>query len=142
MSTNPGPQRRTRQRTAVRDLLSASREFRTAQQVHDELRTSGESIGLATVYRALQAMAETGEVDVLRTPDGELAFRRCSSGHHHHLVCRECGRTVEIAAEQVETWTSAVADEHGFTDIGHHLEIFGRCPNHSEHPSEPDERPA
>lgn len=124
MSTERRP---TRQRTAVKELLDGTREFLTAQQAHDALRRSGDRVGLATVYRALQAMAEAGEVDALRTADGEVAYRRCSRGHHHHLVCRECGTTVEIAASQVETWASKVAAEHGFSDVDHDLELFGIC---------------
>lgn len=124
MSTERRP---TRQRAAVRELLAGTDEFRTAQQVHESLRREGDSIGLATVYRALQAMADAGEVDALRTADGEVAYRRCSAGHHHHLVCRTCGKTVEIAAKKVETWASAVAKEHGFTDVNHDLELFGLC---------------
>ncbi|MDO4784231.1 MAG: transcriptional repressor [Propionibacteriaceae bacterium] len=119
--------RNTRQRSAVRELLAHTSEFRTAQQLHEMLRRKGHSIGMATVYRALQAMAEAGEVDMLRTAEGEATYRRCSTGHHHHLVCRECGTTVEIAAEQVETWAEAVARQHGFSQVDHSLELFGRC---------------
>jgi len=67
-------------------------------------------------------------VDVLRTDDGESMYRRCSSGHHHHLVCRECGRAVEVAGPAVEKWADQVAAAHGFTDVTHTVEIFGRCP--------------
>ena len=123
------PQRRTRQRAAVDQILSHLEEFRTAQQIHDVLRHQGDSVGLTTVYRTLQAMVESGELDALRTDDGETAYRRCSRGHHHHLVCRSCGRTVEVSGPAVERWASAVADEHGFRDVSHDLEIFGTCGN-------------
>lgn len=119
--------RQTWQRAAVRDLMEGAEEFRTAQQVHDALRDMGAKVGLATVYRALQAMAEVGEVDVLRTPDGESAYRHCSEGHHHHLVCRSCGYSIEIEANEVEAWAMQVAKQHGFTQAGHELEIFGLC---------------
>ena len=126
-ATTPAPQRRTRQRAAVDQILSHLEEFRTAQQIHDVLRQHGDSVGLTTVYRTLQAMVESGELDALRTDDGETAYRRCSQGHHHHLVCRSCGRTVEVSGPAVERWASAVADEHGFRDVSHDLEIFGTC---------------
>jgi Fur family transcriptional regulator, ferric uptake regulator len=126
-ATTPAPQRRTRQRAAVDQILSHLEEFRTAQQIHDVLRHQGDSVGLTTVYRTLQAMVESGELDALRTDDGETAYRRCSQGHHHHLVCRSCGRTVEVSGPAVEHWASAVADEHGFRDVSHDLEIFGTC---------------
>lgn len=123
----PAP-RRTRQRDAVAAALGGLEEFRTAQQIHETLRSGGDSVGLTTVYRTLQAMSDAGEVDAIRTPDGEAAYRRCATGsHHHHLVCRSCGRTVEITGPAVERWASAVATEHGFRDVSHELEIFGTC---------------
>ena len=121
------PQRRTRQRAAVQEVLAELHEFRTAQQIHDELRKRGDSIGLTTVYRTLQSLSEAGELDALRTTDGETAYRRCSDGHHHHLVCRSCGRTVEVSGPAVERWANAVAAEHGFREVSHDLEIFGTC---------------
>ncbi len=129
-STDSTPLRPTRQRTAVRTALEECGEFRTAQEVHEALRSAGENVGLSTVYRALQAMADHDEIDVLRTEDGtEAKYRRCSSTHHHHLVCRSCGATVEIEGPTVERWADAVASEHGYADVSHTLEIFGTCAN-------------
>ncbi|MFI5954831.1 Fur family transcriptional regulator [Cryptosporangium sp. NPDC051539] len=119
--------RTTRQRTAVMALLSEVEEFRSAQELHELLRRRGESVGLTTVYRTLQALADAEEIDVMRPPGGEHLYRRCSSGHHHHLVCRVCGRTVEVAGPTVESWANKIADEHGFADVSHTLEIFGTC---------------
>ena len=124
---SPTPPRRTRQRTAVDGILADRDDFRTAQEIHDDLRRLGERVGLTTVYRTLQAMTEAGELDALRTAEGETAYRRCSTGHHHHLVCRSCGRTVEVTGPAVETWANAVAEQHGFRDVSHDLEIFGTC---------------
>lgn len=120
--------RPTRQRLAVAAVLAESGDFRTAQEVHEALRAAGENVGLSTVYRALQAMAEHAELDVLRSEDGaEAKYRRCSATHHHHLVCRACGATVEIEGPAVERWANAVATEHGYSDISHTLELFGTC---------------
>jgi Fur family ferric uptake transcriptional regulator len=119
--------RSTRQRSAVSSLLDATEEFRSAQDLHEELRRRGEGIGLTTVYRTLQTLADAGSVDVLRTDSGEAVYRRCSAGHHHHLVCRDCGRTVEVEGPAVERWAQAVAAEHGFVDVSHTVEVFGRC---------------
>ncbi|WP_344653134.1 transcriptional repressor [Cryptosporangium japonicum] len=125
MQTSVG--RTTRQRTAVMALLGEVEEFRSAQELHELLRRRGESVGLTTVYRTLQALADAEEIDVMRPPGGEHLYRRCSSGHHHHLVCRVCGRTVEVAGPTVESWANRVASEHGFADVSHTLEIFGTC---------------
>ncbi|MFC0098947.1 Fur family transcriptional regulator [Micromonospora marina] len=129
MTTNPipGAVRNTRQRAKVVELLSRSDEFRSAQRLHAELREGGAVVGLTTVYRTLQALADAGEVDILRLPTGEQLFRRCSRTHHHHLVCRHCGRTVEITGPAVEAWARRTASQHGFTDVNHTLEIMGTC---------------
>ena len=83
---NPGGQRTTKQRTAVADLLGRVDGFRSAQDLHDLLRRDGASVGLTTVYRHLQALSENGQVDVLRTGDGEAVYRRCpTAAHHHHI---------------------------------------------------------
>lgn len=119
--------RMTRQRQAVTHLLANQDEFRSAQQIHASLREQGDRIGLATVYRNLALMVELGELDTLARDDGETLYRRCSRSHHHHLVCRSCGTTVEIAGPTVEAWADAVAAEHGFTEVSHSLELFGIC---------------
>ncbi|MFI8565204.1 Fur family transcriptional regulator [Rhodococcus sp. NPDC078407] len=119
--------RATKQRSAISDLLDTIEEFKSAQDLHDELRKRGEGIGLTTVYRTLQTLADAGTVDVLRTDNGESVYRRCSSGHHHHLVCRDCGFTVEVEGPTVEKWSQSVAESNGFTDVSHTIEIFGSC---------------
>jgi Fur family ferric uptake transcriptional regulator len=125
--TTEGTRRPTRQRAAVSAVLAETGEFRSAQELHALLRESGDKVGLATVYRNLQAMAAEGEIDMLRTDEGEAVYRACSTGHHHHLVCRECGRTVEVEGAAVEAWAARVSAEHGFTEVRHTLEIFGTC---------------
>ena len=124
-STN---RRNTKQRTAIVAALSAIDDFRGAQQIHDLLIEEGTPVGLTTVYRALQALAADGAIDVIIADDGEARYRLCSRGHHHHLVCRKCGTTVEVAGPTVERWATKVAAEHGFSDPAHTIEISGVCP--------------
>ncbi len=119
--------RSTRQRAAIATLLETVDDFRSAQELHDELRRRGETIGLTTVYRTLQSMAAAGLLDTLRSDTGESVYRRCSTDHHHHLVCSSCGSTVEVGDHEVETWAAEVAAEHGFSDPSHTIEIFGTC---------------
>jgi len=118
----------TTRRDAVHDTLRKSEGFRSAQDVYAEMRLHGAKIGLTTVYRALQALADGGKVDVLRNDDGESVYRACATdAHHHHLVCRRCGHTVEVAGPAVERWAEMVGSEHGFTDVTHTVEVFGTC---------------
>lgn len=122
-------ERSTRQRIAVAAVLQEVDDFRSAQDLHEVLRQGGQRVGLATVYRSLRAMAEVGEIDVLVTSDGETLYRRCGqgAGHHHHLVCRECGLTIEVTSPSVEQWAAKTAAEHGFSDVQHTLDVFGTC---------------
>jgi len=120
--------RNTKQRTAVSAALAEAEGFNSAQDLHAMLRQRGERVGLTTVYRTLQGLADAGEIDVMRPPGGEHLYRRCSQGHHHHLVCRSCGRAVEVEGPAVETWADRVAGKHGFVDVSHTMEIFGTCP--------------
>lgn len=128
MQSKMQPKRNTWQREAVRSALAEHRGFVSAQQLHQVLRDEGSTIGLATVYRALAGLAESGEADSLQSPEGENLFRSCvSPGHHHHLICRSCGDTRELAAAVVEEWTKRVGAEHGFTEIEHVVDLFGLC---------------
>jgi Fur family ferric uptake transcriptional regulator len=126
-----GKQRATRQGGAVRDALAAAGGFRSAQDVYAVLRADGDSVGLSTVYRHLQGLVDVGVVDVIHTPDGETTYRFCGEPeqgrHHHHLVCRECGRTEEVEGRAVERWAVAVTAEHGYSEVDHTVELFGRC---------------
>lgn len=123
----PPARRETRQRVAVSAVLEDVSQFLSAQQLHGMLQQRGDRVGLATVYRTLQQLAGEGAVDVLRTTDGEAVYRRCSTGHHHHLICRRCQRTVEVDSLAVERWTRRIAEENGFADVEHVVEVFGTC---------------
>ena len=85
-------------------------------------------MGLATVYRTLQGLVNDEQIDVLRTPEGESAYRLCETPeHHHHLVCTSCGVSVEIENPALERWAHNSATEHGFTHQNHTAEIYGLC---------------
>ena len=123
----PGP-RMTVQRAAIAERMAHLKEFVSAQQLHEDLRRSGQRIGLAPVYGTLQSLADDGKLDVLRS-DAETLYRHCeTTHHHHHLVCRECNDTREVSGAGVEEWARKVAEEAGFTAETHTLEIYGLCP--------------
>ena len=126
--------RGTRQAAALVAALDNLPGFCSAQQIHAELRRRGEHIGLTTVYRHLQVLSEEGSVDSIRDDNGETLYRQCvTSGHHHHLTCRNCGRSVEVEGRAVEQWAERVARDAGFTDVGHTVELFGLCPDCAGH---------
>jgi Fur family transcriptional regulator, ferric uptake regulator len=118
----------TRAQRAVLAALARDDAFRSAQDIHARLRDSEGAVGLTSVYRALQALADSGAVDVVRTSTGELTYRRCDSeAHHHHLVCTTCGATVEVEAPAIERWVADVARSNGYVVASHTLELTGTC---------------
>lgn len=120
--------RNTRQRTAVVALLDTLDGFHSAKDIHRRLDDDEAGVGLTTVYRTLQSLAEVGAVDVLHMDSGETLYRACRTDtHHHHLVCTRCGRTEEIDGGPVEAWAQAVAEKFGFELTGHDAEVFGVC---------------
>ncbi|MGH9088420.1 MAG: Fur family transcriptional regulator [Acidimicrobiales bacterium] len=120
--------RSTRQKRALAAVLDSCDGFRSAQDLHAELQARGENIGLTTVYNQLRILAENGDLDALRGDDGETRYRRCATDeHHHHLVCRQCGSAVEVEGPEVERWANRTANEHGFVDVTHTVEVLGTC---------------
>ena len=120
--------RNTRQRAALVEALRSAPGFRTAQGLHDELRARGSRIGLTTIYRNLQALSDSGVVDVLRNNEGEAIYRLCATeSHHHHLLCRLCGTSIEIISDDIEIWAERTASDHGFTSVTHTAELYGEC---------------
>src|SRR6476646_1185880 len=94
--------RGTKQKDAVVSALARAETFSSAQDLHRRMTSQGTAVGLATIYRHLQALVESGQVDAVRTEDGQTLYRYCGTErHHHHLVCRRCGRTVEVVAGAV-----------------------------------------
>lgn len=119
--------RQTRQRTEVRAALMSLPDFTSAQDLHAQMMARGSTVGLATVYRTLSDLVAEGEADAVRTEDGEQLFRLCGTeAHHHHLICRRCGRTVEIQAP-LEEWVASVARQYDFSDVHHVVDLYGVC---------------
>ena len=109
-------------------MLAETDRFRSAQELHAALRARGERVGLTTVYQQLRTLAAAGQIDSLRADGGELLYRHCGTDqHHHHLVCRCCGRTVEVEDTVVWRWAERVAADAGFVDVDHRLEFSGTC---------------
>ena len=128
MTADEAPTRSTRQRTALEDALRSAGGFRSAQELYEELQAGGSKVGLTTVYRNLQSLVAAGKIDVLRNTEGEAIYRLCpTAAHHHHLVCRSCGTSIEIASDEVERWAARTARAHGFTSVTHSAELYGIC---------------
>lgn len=118
----------TRTQQSVLAVLHAEPTFLSAQEIHARVNSGAGGAGLASVYRAVQALAESGRIDVRHDPGGEARYRSCATKqHHHHLVCQACGETVEVSTPSMERWVHQVATRHGYAVVDHTLEILGTC---------------
>jgi Fur family ferric uptake transcriptional regulator len=122
--------RRTPQRATVLAALTAVADFTSAQALHARLLSTGERVGLSTVYRTLTALADAGRADVVRDPGGERLFRyRPSEQHQHYLLCRACGLGLPVDATLIESWAAGITESSGYADVQHTVELTGTCPD-------------
>jgi Fur family transcriptional regulator, ferric uptake regulator len=118
----------TRQRDLVAQAIFLSDDHPSVDGIRRVLRERGEHVGVATVYRTLDVLVESG---LVRAHDFGEGFRRYepmpSQTHHEHLICERCGRVVEFQHERLERMLPVLADEHGFQHQRHRVEIYGVC---------------
>lgn len=126
---SPARQRKTRQLEAVLSAVRGMTDFQSAADIFTKLQLNGTPVGLATVYRNLAALAEDGVLDTVKSADGTTLYRECeSSEHHHHLVCRSCGKTEEFHLKGLEETLNEMGREMGFSALRHTVELTGLCP--------------
>jgi len=118
----------TRQRDLVAQAVFLSEDHPSVEGIRRTLRERNEHVGVATVYRTLDVLVESG---LVRAHDFGEGFRRYepmpSPTHHEHLICERCGRVVEFQHERLERMLPVLADEHGFQHQRHRVEIYGVC---------------
>ena len=115
-------------RLRILSILEESTDLHvSAEEVYDRLRASGESIGLATVYRVLTQFEQAGLVIRHNFDGGSAVFELDAGEHHDHLVCVRCGRVTEFVDETIELRQRMIAADAGFTMTDHSLVIYGIC---------------
>lgn len=118
----------TRQRDRVAEVLLSSDDHLSVGQIRSQLRAEGEPVGLATIYRTLDLLVQSG---LVRAHDFGQGYRRFEpmpeQAHHEHLICVRCGKVEEFAHERLERMLPIIADEYGFQPERHRVEIYGVC---------------
>lgn len=116
-------------RDAVIDCLSAQDCCLSAQELHDRLREEGRRVGIASVYRVLDQLAELRLVHRVDLGDGPARFEAAHPGgdHHHHLVCRDCGKVEAFDDDVLEQALDRVAGSHGYELAAHDVVLHGAC---------------
>jgi Fur family ferric uptake transcriptional regulator len=122
----------------VEELLQGSEECFTAEEIHARLRATGRRIGLATVYRSVNLLSETGAIQRIDAGDGKARYEaaeRDPTDHHHHLICRSCHRVLKYAQfseEELELMNRTerrLSERFGFRITGHRIYFEGVCPD-------------
>ena len=109
-------------RRVVEAIALKSRHF-TAEELREEVP----SVGRATVYRSLKLLVQSGALCRVLLEDGNLHYQLSHRGHHHHLLCVECGESQDLVGCDIEAQLKTVSVSHGFEISGHWLEVYGRC---------------
>ena len=115
-------------RRAVLDLiLSRQGAFDTSDLIADARRLRL-GVSRATIFRTLEILSKMKAVERLDRPDGEHSYIRCDAGHHHHVVCTRCGRSVDFGECGMQQVAAEVTRRTGFQVERHRVELFGLCP--------------
>jgi len=117
----------TAQRQAVIDVVVNSREHLTPATVHEKVRRDYPAIGLVTVYRTLEMLYELGLICQVHREGNSRSYTLAPSGHHHHLVCSDCGTVADFTDCTLEELEARLADQTGFRIDGHLLQFVGHC---------------
>lgn len=121
--------RRGGARNAVIEALAGHDCAVTAFELEDELRATDAQPGRASVYRALEQLEQLGLVQRIEVSRGTAGFERVHPGgeHHHHAICRKCGRRIPFEDPSLERSIDAIAGRIGFEAADHEVLIRGRC---------------
>ncbi|HVA38926.1 MAG TPA: Fur family transcriptional regulator, partial [Candidatus Dormibacteraeota bacterium] len=117
----------TRTRERVVAVLRDERRYLTAHAVHDILVARGVSISLSTVYRTLELLVDLGVAATHPDESGQTAYVFCTVAHHHHAICRRCGRVEEVGCGPLERFARDLRTGQGFELEDHSIELYGRC---------------
>lgn len=118
----------TRPRGWIASILAREPRFLSAAQIHQRLEGSGARVSLSTVYRTLDHLQAKGDVTARPDAQGEATYMLCEPArHHHHAICRSCGRVEDVDCAAMEQFADSLRALHGFQLDGHAMEFFGKC---------------
>ena len=122
-----GDRRVTRQRSIVAAALGRERVALSAQELHGRIRATYQRIGLATVYRALDAQVADGMATRLERDGHVYVYAACAPEHHHHLVCTRCQRVADLDESLLRPVLRSIRARHGFAVDHARLDFYGEC---------------
>lgn len=117
----------TKPREQISAVLKQEQRYLSAAQIHQILKKNRSNVALSTVYRTLGLLETKGEASSRVDDEGEATYVLCAPTHHHHAICRKCGKVQEVACDALERFAQALRAFHGFELDDHAMEFFGRC---------------
>ena len=117
----------TKQRLAILDNIVNNSGHRECDEIYDQLKTDGENVSRATVYRTVAILEKYSILRKLELGDGRARYEyKFGKGHHDHMICVETGDIIEFMSEEIETIQDKIAKEHGYEIIKHIHQLFVR----------------
>ena len=117
-------------RRYVMQLLESNAQPMTPLEIYQALSQSGRPLGIVSVYRALELLAELRLVCTVYNPDGSAGYVVGAGGHHHHIVCQNCHQAIAFAgSEDLSSLIQRVEKETKFHVSDHLLQLYGICPD-------------
>ncbi len=120
----------TRQRTMIVETFFETEGHLSVEELWDKVRGADARVSVATVYRTMKLLSESGLAHARNFGDGQTRYEAAVGRHHHdHLICTNCGTIVEFENDRIEAMQDAVARRHGFKVTSHKMELYGLCKN-------------
>ncbi len=119
--------RLTPQRLLVLEAIEASDDHISAEEIHSQAHARYPYMNISTVYRTLDLLKEQGLVAESDLGGGRFLYHPVGKAHHHHLVCRKCGRVQDIEVSALHNLRQEIKERYGFDAVFDHMAIFGTC---------------
>ena len=124
--------RLTPQRMMILSAIENSDNHISAEEIYAQVVAKYPNVNISTVYRTLELLKRLGLVTETDMGEGRVRYHPAEKGHHHHLVCQECGAIIDLDESLLASLKSALLREYKFSADLRHLAIFGRCINCSK----------
>jgi len=116
------------QKLKILDSFLSSKKHITAEELYGIIKKKHKSIGIATVYRTLKLLCDSGICRILKLDDGVTRYEALYGHEHHdHLICANCGKVVEVYDKKIEELQLKIAKKHHFILKNHRLDMYGIC---------------
>ena len=117
----------TPQRRMILSAIHGSDHHISAEEIYEQIHVKYPQVNISTVYRTLELLKELGLVTETDLGGGKFCYHSVEKGHHHHLICRKCGRIFELDEAVLKPVEGTILRKYGFRPDLSHLAVFGNC---------------